>query len=323
MKDSVKNKKFKFSDGIVIEVLESDGKNLKSVKDEAIKVYKQFKQMKAKDSADAGEYLGTDGEYKVYKITNYEQAHNYALPEKDGIGLCITGSEYWDNGNPRNGHMYFSSQVGRTSDGAFYFYITSPLKDSWCVFFNKQRGGEPTFTKFEDDKETVANPGLDLSLLPTSEGVRDSAKETEEVLNKYGAKACNDVGILLKRESVEIALKEGKTVKEWYAEGGKEFFQHGTPVENKVEAIEFWNQVKEELENPKKLAEHEADEAEWDEAFKKADFHDSVEENTDAKYEVIVGGKLIGIFDTEEEAIKAEQKALDAIEKGIPNPTEE
>ena len=72
-------------------------------------------------------------------------------------------------------------------------------------------------------------------------------------------------------------------------------------------------EIKEELENPKQLAEHEADEAEWDEAFKKADFHDSVEENTDAKYEVIVGGKLIGIFDTEEEAKKAEQKALNAI----------
>ena len=328
MKDSVKNKKFKFSDGIVIEVLESDGKNLKKVKDEAIKVYKQFKQMKAKDSVDAGEYLGTDGEYKVYKITNYEQAHNYALPEKDGIGLCITGSEYWDNGNPKNGHMYFSSQVGRALDRAFYFYITSPLKDSWCVFFNKQRGGEPTFTKFEDDKETITNPGLDLSLLPTPEGVRDSAKETEEVLKKHGAKANNDsmIGLSLfamKRESVEKALKEGKTVKEWYAEEGYKFFNSENSLENKTEAIKFWNEIKAELENPKQLAEHEEDEAEWDEAFKKADFHDSVEENTDAKYEVIVGGKLIGIFDTEEEAKKAEQKALNAIEKGIPNPSEE
>ena len=327
MKDSVKNKKFKFSDGIVIEVLESDGKNLRAVKDEAIKVYKQFKQMKAKDSADAGEYLGTDGEYKVYKITNYEQAHNYALPEKDGRGLAITGSELWLHGNPENGPKYFSTQVGRALDRAFYFYITSPLKDSWCVFFNKRNGGEPIFVKFEDDKETSTNPCLDLSLLPTPEGVRDSAKETEEVLKKHGAKASNDsmigLSLVVMRESVEKALKEGKTVKEWYAESGKDYFRYGTPVERKADAIEFWNQVKDELESKDQNAEHEADEAEWDEAFKKADFHDSVEENTDAKYEVIVGGKLIGIFDTEEEAIKAEQKALDAVEKGIPNPTEE
>lgn len=328
MKDSVKNKKFKFSDGIVIEVLESDGKNLKKVKDEAIKVYKQFKQMKAKDSADAGEYLGTDGEYKVYKITNYEQAHNYALPEKDGRGLAITGSELWLHGNPENGPRYFSTQVGRTSDGAFYFYITSPLKDSWCVFFDNHTKEKVVFVKFEDDMETHTNPGLDLSLLPTPEGVRDSAKETEKVLKKHGAKANNDsmIGLSLfamKRESVEKALKEGKTVKEWYAEEGYKFFNSENSLENKTEAIKFWNEIKAELENPKQLAEHDADEAEWDEAFKKADFHDSVEENTDAKYEVIVGGKLIGIFDTEEEAIKAEQKALAAVEKGIPNPTEE
>lgn len=335
MNDSLKNTKFRFSDGTVIEVIESDGKDLKAVKDEAIKVYKQFKEMKEKeptalkdgeketkevleeydakatndsktedglleptitpelsakkafeegktvkewfaeegykffngenslenkteavklwnkvkeelesekqlaeheadeaeweeafknadihDSVDSGEYLGSVDEYKVYKITNYEQAHNYALPKKDGKGLAINGSEYWGSA-PNEGPQYWKSQIGRTLDNAFYFYITSPLKDSWCVFFNKLNGGKPVFTKFEDDVESRTNPGLDLSVLPSAESLQDSVETSGD------------------------------------------------------------------------------------------------------QYEVIVNGKLIGTFATEKEAEEAEKKALEAVEKGIPQPTEE
>lgn len=52
MKDALKNKKFRFSDGTIIEVLESDGKTLKEVRDEAINVHKQLLNKKKLDSVE-------------------------------------------------------------------------------------------------------------------------------------------------------------------------------------------------------------------------------------------------------------------------------
>lgn len=81
------------------------------------------------------EYLGADSKYRVYKATSYEGAHNFALPRSEGKGWCITGSGYWGSG-PSQGPSYWRSQLGRTKDGAFYFFITTPLRDSYCVFIN-------------------------------------------------------------------------------------------------------------------------------------------------------------------------------------------
>lgn len=206
MKDSLGNVKFKFNDGTIIEVVESDGKDFKTVKDEAIKVYKEFKeQIKSK---------------------------------------------------------------------------------------------EPTAVADEVAEETTA---------PAEE-------------------ACEPTDAL---ESAKIAFDKGMTVKEWYAEEGHKYFTEGTGLERKMTAIETWRCVK-EAEVPAEDDLEKKEEEEWEEAYKTAGYQDtaecvedSVEETEEAKYQVIVNGKEIGVFDTEEEAKEAEKKALDAIEKGIPKPEQE
>jgi len=106
-------------------------------------------------SSDGLEYLGADAKYRVYKATNYTGAHNFALPRSEGKGWCITGSGYWGSG-PSQGPSYWRSQLTRTKDNAFYFFMTTPAKDSYCVFINNQ--GHLVYVLNELDNERPTLP---------------------------------------------------------------------------------------------------------------------------------------------------------------------
>ncbi len=84
------------------------------------------------------QYLGADSKFRVYKITSYEGAHKFALPRSEGTGWCITGSGYWGTA-PGQGPSYWRSQLNYT-DGCFYFFMTTPMADSWAVWRNKGDG---------------------------------------------------------------------------------------------------------------------------------------------------------------------------------------
>ena len=107
--------------------------------------------------SDGLEYLGADGKYRVYKATNYTGAHNFALPKSEGKGWCITGSGWWGTA-PHQGPSYWRSQVQRTTDDAFYFFMTTPAKDSYCVFKCKRDGGDLIFVPNSTDSETPVEP---------------------------------------------------------------------------------------------------------------------------------------------------------------------
>lgn len=107
--------------------------------------------------SDGLEYLGADGKYRVYKATNYTGAHNFALPRSEGKGWCITGSGWWGTA-PHQGPSYWRSQVQRTTDDAFYFFMTTPAKDSYCVFKCKRDGGDLIFVPNSTDSETPVEP---------------------------------------------------------------------------------------------------------------------------------------------------------------------
>lgn len=106
--------------------------------------------------SDGLEYLGADGKYRVYKATNYTGAHNFALPSSEGQGWCITGSGRWGSG-PSQGPSYWRSQVSRTDDNAFYFFMTTPAKNSYCVFKGKGNG-RLIFVDNATDHETSIEP---------------------------------------------------------------------------------------------------------------------------------------------------------------------
>jgi len=345
--DALKNVTFKFADGTTIEVLESDGKDFATVKDEAIKVYKEFKSQAkdvdlikeneketeevleeydakaTNDSAFAGEYLGSGNGYRVYKVTDYEQAHTFAIPKKSGRGWSITGSEYWGD-KPTQGPAYWKSQLGRTKDNAFYFFMTAPIEDSYCVFINKNN--DKLFcAQAKDDKETMQIPS-DLPL---------EVAELEVYANKATNDSVEEEALVEETayDSAKSAFAEGKTLKEWFAEKGKDLVDGDTDIAKKENAIEIWRSIKEEAEaeKPEETAKELSEDEQWDVAYKNMNYSDSndtkiedeVKEETEDKYEVIVGGKQIGIFATLEEAEEAEKKALEAIEKGIPKPTTE
>ena len=107
--------------------------------------------------SDGLEYLGADGKYRVYKATNYTGAHNFALPKSEGKGWCITGSGWWGTA-PHQGPSYWRSQVQRTTDNAFYFFMTTPAKDSYCVFKCKRDDGDLIFVPNSTDSETPVEP---------------------------------------------------------------------------------------------------------------------------------------------------------------------
>ena len=107
--------------------------------------------------SDGLEYLGADGKYRVYKATNYTGAHNFALPRSEGKGWCITGSGWWGTA-PHQGPSYWRSQVQRTTDDAFYFFMTTPAKDSYCVFKSKRDDGDLIFVPNSTDSETLVEP---------------------------------------------------------------------------------------------------------------------------------------------------------------------
>ena len=221
--DALKNVTFKFADGTTIEVLESDGKDFATVKDEAIKVYKEFKS--AKDA-------------------------------------CAS------------------------------------TKD------------------------------VDL--------IKESEEETEEVLEEYGAKATNDsTEDETAYDNAKKAFAEGKTLKEWFAEEGKNLVDGDNDIAKKENAIEIWRAIKEEAEaeNPEEEKKELSEDEQWDIAYKNMNYTDSTDtedvkiedevEEAEDKYEVVVNGKQVGIFNTLEEAEEAEKKALEAVEQGIPKPTTE
>ena len=107
--------------------------------------------------SDGLEYLGADGKYRVYKATSYDGAHNFALPKSEGKGWCITGSGWWGTA-PSQGPSYWRSQVQRTTDDAFYFFMTTPAKDSYCVFKSRRDDGNLIFVPNSTDNETLIEP---------------------------------------------------------------------------------------------------------------------------------------------------------------------
>ena len=107
--------------------------------------------------SDGLEYLGADGKYRVYKATSYDGAHNFALPKSEGKGWCITGSGWWGTA-PHQGPSYWRSQVQRTTDDAFYFFMTTPAKDSYCVFKSRRDNGNLIFVPNSTDSETLIEP---------------------------------------------------------------------------------------------------------------------------------------------------------------------
>lgn len=122
--------------------------------------------------SDGLEYLGADGKYRVYKATSYEGAHKFALPRSEGRGWCITGSGSWGDG-PGEGPYFWRNQLQRTSDNAFYFFMTTPARDSYCVFKVKAEKGRLKYVDNATDSETYIRPEaakLPLNIAGLEEG---------------------------------------------------------------------------------------------------------------------------------------------------------
>ena len=136
-----------------------------------------------KVESDGLEYLGADAKYRVYKATNYTGAHNFALPRSEGKGWCITGSGYWGSG-PSQGPSYWRSQVGRTEDNAFYFFMTTPAKDSYCVFIEKG-SKRLRYVPNATDSETYTLP-VSANLPLDIAGLGDNATKTTMVRKAEG-----------------------------------------------------------------------------------------------------------------------------------------
>ena len=133
-----------------------------------------------------------------------------------------------------------------------------------------------------------------------NQNVKDDAKETEEVLEKYNAPATNDSKVEdfdltgnLFGKATEMAVKEALEKEISKEDFMKDYCKGLTELGVKTVEEIFDKLSKETIE-------------------------DSVEETSEDKFKVIVNGKEIGIYDTYEEAQEAEKKALEAVEKGIP-----
>lgn len=138
-------------------------------------------------------------------------------------------------------------------------------------------------------------------------------KETEEVLEEYGAKATND-----SLATIAIGI---------FVEKAKEAFKAGTSQEDFVASelekcpncdAEFLNGVWElAMSQLEELQDNEETHTE-ESPVEETPTEDSIEKTSTDKFQVIVNGKEIGVYDTYEEAEEAEKKALEAVEKGIP-----
>lgn len=108
------------------------------------------------------QYLGADSKFRVYKITSYEGAHKFALPRSEGTGWCITGSGYWGTA-PHQGPSHWRSQLNYT-DGCFYFFMTTPMADSWAVWRNKGDGSLRFCLAGPDTTRSTLPSGVTLPL---------------------------------------------------------------------------------------------------------------------------------------------------------------
>ena len=193
MNDSLKNLKFRFKDGIEIEVLDSEGKDFKEVKDEAIQVHRQIVKKCVKDSVESENQLET----------------------------------------------------------------------------------EETLEKY--------------NAIPSNEVQENEEKPTHVSLLGFS------LNVMLQR--AEKAIREGVSKEEWV----------NSQLEESPEFDKFFN-----LND---IYDYEFAEINGE---NETQVEDSIEETSNDKYQVIVNGKEIGIYDTLEEAEEAEKKALEAVEKGIP-----
>ncbi len=251
MKDSLKNLKFRFSDGTIIEVEDSEGKDFQTVKDEAIKVYKQFKSAKDKDL-----------------VKEAEKETEEVLEEYDAKA---------------------------TNDSV--------------------------------EEEAVAEAVEEATEKAVEEAVTEATEEaTEKAVEEAVENEKEETAAVDAFASAKEAFEAGQTLKEWFAQTGKDLVEGATSLAKKENAITIWRSIKENA--------NMSEDEEWDLAYQNTNYQDScedcgdvkiqdeVEENEEDGYEVIVGGKQIGVYKTLEEAEEAEKKALEAVEKGIPKPTE-
>ena len=152
------------------------------------------------------EYLGADEKYRVYRVTSYEGAHNFALPGphrnarrasemNTNKGWCITGSGYWGTRDTEGPH-YWDIEVPLTKDGAFYFFMTTPAKDSYCVF--KNRSGGLTFVDNWTDKEKNTEPTdakLPLEIAGMRNGEIKYSSSVREVTGPFYVRGTTLIGL--------------------------------------------------------------------------------------------------------------------------------
>ena len=165
------------------------------------------------------EYLGADEKYRVYRVTSYEGAHNFALPGphrnarrasemNTNKGWCITGSGYWGT-RATEGPHYWDIEVPLTKDGAFYFFMTTPAKDSYCVF--KNNSGGLTYVDNWTDSEKIVEPTdakLPLEIAGLRNGALKYSSSVREVAGPFYVRGTTLIGLTDEGKALErIALR--------------------------------------------------------------------------------------------------------------------
>jgi len=223
------------------------------------------------DTDDSKDWYNAENVKFLYNFENSQlirdgKAYNYfdvakKLQSKYLDSNTTISYEKWLSNNPQ----IITDTLNKIDEGEKK--MNDSLKDLKFKF--KNTGIEITVLDSEGKSfEEVKKEVIEVHRQMVSQQMKDSEKETKEVLEDLNAKATND--------SVEDSEKETKEVLEDL---------NAKATNDSAEDVEM---------------------------------EDSVEETEEEKYKVVVNGKEIGIYNTLKEAEEAEKKALEAIEKGIP-----
>ena len=251
---------------------------------------------------DSKNWYNIDGMKLVYnfensKIIKDSKSINYFILDKE------LQSKYYDSKSDNSYDEWLSNNKQIVLDTfANLTKEAKPVKDSLKNLKFRFKDGIEIEVLDSEGKtfEEVKDQAICIHRQVVNQNVKDDAKETEEVLEKYNAPATNDSKVEdfdltgnLFGKATEMAVKEALEKEISKEDFMKDYCKGLTELGVKTVEEIFDKLSKETIE-------------------------DSVEETSEDKFKVIVNGKEIGIYDTYEEAQEAEKKALEAVEKGIP-----